>query len=281
MLPTGRSRRATRSSPGPRARPFSSAAVTPPAKTASAARPVTTRTVPSTRIRHTMKRNAWAATVASRLKSRRLWPRTARDKLRGEGRACPVNPKGNCISCHMPKVEDPTRRSRFTDHHIRVHRDLVTGSLTILSKLPWRCQSEISQDRRESPQECASAAADFRDQRAGNGRGQEPDRARRTRVSLENLLMIVSVVALGAGAVYSYQQYRVSRLAQLVRSSFAAAQIRECTRAAKRWLQRQPGSAEAHYYKAWDRWQGTSREKRSRLSIEPESWVSTRSGLIA
>ena len=35
---------------------------------------------------------------------------------------CPVNPKENCITCHMPKVEDPTRKSRFTDHHIRAHR---------------------------------------------------------------------------------------------------------------------------------------------------------------
>jgi hypothetical protein len=32
---------------------------------------------------------------------------------------CPVNPQGQCISCHMPKVNDLSRRSRFTDHHIR------------------------------------------------------------------------------------------------------------------------------------------------------------------
>jgi hypothetical protein len=44
-----------------------------------------------------------------------------------EGRACPVNAKENCVSCHMPKVDDPTRRSRFTDHHIRVHRDLASA----------------------------------------------------------------------------------------------------------------------------------------------------------
>ena len=37
-------------------------------------------------------------------------------------KACPVNPNDSCIKCHMPKVDDPTRRSRFTDHHIRVHR---------------------------------------------------------------------------------------------------------------------------------------------------------------
>jgi formate-dependent nitrite reductase cytochrome c552 subunit len=32
---------------------------------------------------------------------------------------CPINPGKNCISCHMPKVEDPSRHARFTDHHIR------------------------------------------------------------------------------------------------------------------------------------------------------------------
>ena len=51
--------------------------------------------------------------------------RTAAEHSAGHERACPVNPKAKCISCHMPKVEDPSRRSRFTDHHIRVHRDLA------------------------------------------------------------------------------------------------------------------------------------------------------------
>ncbi len=51
--------------------------------------------------------------------------RTAAEHSDGHVQACPVNPKDGCISCHMPKVEDPTRRSRFTDHHIRVHRDLA------------------------------------------------------------------------------------------------------------------------------------------------------------
>jgi hypothetical protein len=44
------------------------------------------------------------------------------ERMLGQAQTCPVNPKDNCISCHMPKVEEPTRRSRFTDHHIRVHR---------------------------------------------------------------------------------------------------------------------------------------------------------------
>jgi hypothetical protein len=41
---------------------------------------------------------------------------------RADAPACPVNPVGGCIACHMPKVPDPSRRARFTDHHIRVHR---------------------------------------------------------------------------------------------------------------------------------------------------------------
>jgi hypothetical protein len=44
----------------------------------------------------------------------------------GSGRvkppACPVNPASGCIDCHMPKVQDPKFQTRFTDHHIRVHR---------------------------------------------------------------------------------------------------------------------------------------------------------------
>jgi hypothetical protein len=41
---------------------------------------------------------------------------------------CPVNPSGQCISCHMPKVDDRSRRARFTDHHIRVHRQAIAAS---------------------------------------------------------------------------------------------------------------------------------------------------------
>lgn len=37
-------------------------------------------------------------------------------------RRCPVNPKGDCIKCHMPKVDDAMPFNSFTDHHIRVVR---------------------------------------------------------------------------------------------------------------------------------------------------------------
>jgi hypothetical protein len=32
---------------------------------------------------------------------------------------CPVNPRGHCLDCHMPKVRDATPRTVFTDHWIR------------------------------------------------------------------------------------------------------------------------------------------------------------------
>jgi hypothetical protein len=41
--------------------------------------------------------------------------------------ACPVNPASGCIACHMPKVRDAAFQARFTDHHIRVHREPPTG----------------------------------------------------------------------------------------------------------------------------------------------------------
>jgi len=43
------------------------------------------------------------------------------ENLRQAVQSCPVSPAEKCISCHMPKVEDPSRRSQFTDHHIRIH----------------------------------------------------------------------------------------------------------------------------------------------------------------
>lgn len=54
--------------------------------------------------------------------------RVDREKRRPMARSCPVNAAAKCISCHMPKVDDPSRRSHFTDHHIRVHRTEAGGS---------------------------------------------------------------------------------------------------------------------------------------------------------
>jgi hypothetical protein len=37
-----------------------------------------------------------------------------------KGAACPINPKRDCLSCHMPKVKAPIPHTLFTDHFIRV-----------------------------------------------------------------------------------------------------------------------------------------------------------------
>jgi len=42
-------------------------------------------------------------------------------------KTCPVNPTTGCISCHMPTVKDSIPHSPFTDHFIRVHRELSTA----------------------------------------------------------------------------------------------------------------------------------------------------------
>jgi hypothetical protein len=41
----------------------------------------------------------------------------------GPGAACPVNPRADCLSCHMPKVPSIVPHVTFTDHYIRVRKD--------------------------------------------------------------------------------------------------------------------------------------------------------------
>jgi tetratricopeptide (TPR) repeat protein len=38
------------------------------------------------------------------------------------GKMCPVNPRKDCLNCHMPAVKDAVPRTVFTDHRIRVRR---------------------------------------------------------------------------------------------------------------------------------------------------------------
>src|SRR5262249_14404632 len=35
---------------------------------------------------------------------------------------CPVNPRDDCLRCHMPVSRNAVPHTDFTDHHIRVHR---------------------------------------------------------------------------------------------------------------------------------------------------------------
>jgi len=57
-------------------------------------------------------------------------PGIAAEGIHTSAPSCPVNPTAQCISCHMPKVDDPSRRARFTDHHIRIHHDVGAVSTT-------------------------------------------------------------------------------------------------------------------------------------------------------
>ena len=53
-------------------------------------------------------------------------PSATRDPAVVSGRTwspCPVNPRKDCLACHMPKVKDAVPRTIFTDHWIRRKRD--------------------------------------------------------------------------------------------------------------------------------------------------------------
>jgi len=41
----------------------------------------------------------------------------------GRGTVCKVNPKNDCLKCHMPKVPAPALRTSLTDHYIRVRKE--------------------------------------------------------------------------------------------------------------------------------------------------------------
>ncbi len=58
---------------------------------------------------------AHASSVSGASSASGEWP------IAAAGKVCRVSPSANCVSCHMPKVDDPSRLARFTDHHIRVH----------------------------------------------------------------------------------------------------------------------------------------------------------------
>ena len=45
-----------------------------------------------------------------------------RDKAEMARTVCPVNPRNDCLTCHMPKIKNAVPRTVFTDHHIRVRR---------------------------------------------------------------------------------------------------------------------------------------------------------------
>ena len=52
----------------------------------------------------------------------RTAPETAATTDQAFRSTCPVNARGGCLSCHMPKVPYPSLHTTFTDHYIRVPR---------------------------------------------------------------------------------------------------------------------------------------------------------------
>jgi predicted Zn-dependent protease len=65
------------------------------------------------------------------------------------------------------------------------------------------------------------------------------------------LIVFVLALAAAAGGYFGYRQFRIARLADSVRRLFAARRYDEARPRLKRWLDERPGSAEAHFYRAW------------------------------
>ena len=118
----------------------------------------------------------------------------------------------------MPQVEEPLRRSRFTDHHIRVHRDFS-------SEMPWNPHQHI------------------------RSLGEHSQSRKMVRLWIA---IIVTLLAATAGTFFAFGRYRTFQLGSQVRESFAAGRYETARPQLERWLKEQPGSGEAQYYKAWD-----------------------------
>jgi tetratricopeptide (TPR) repeat protein len=66
------------------------------------------------------------------------------------------------------------------------------------------------------------------------------------------IAMTLAVAAIAGGAAYAIERYRIFRLARVVRESFVAGKYDAVSKQLGHWLDEQPSSGEAHYYKAWD-----------------------------
>jgi tetratricopeptide (TPR) repeat protein len=63
--------------------------------------------------------------------------------------------------------------------------------------------------------------------------------------------LLLAVAFAASGSYFGLQEYRVWRLADSVRRSFAARRYEEARVPLQRWLDRRPRSAEAQYYRGW------------------------------
>ena len=65
------------------------------------------------------------------------------------------------------------------------------------------------------------------------------------------LALAMGLAVIAGSAAVAFHQYRVFRVARLVRSSFATRRYESAKEPLRRWLEIAPNSAEAHYYEAW------------------------------
>lgn len=57
-------------------------------------------------------------------------PASSSDSSVENASICPVEPKANCIECHMPRTKTAIPHTTFSDHNIRVHRDPVPNAVS-------------------------------------------------------------------------------------------------------------------------------------------------------
>ena len=75
---------------------------------------------------------------------------------------------------------------------------------------------------------------------------------RRSKIIRFWITTVVTLLTMAAGTFFAFNRYRTFRLGAEVRESFAAGQYESARSQLKYWLDHQPGSGEAQYYKAWD-----------------------------
>jgi tetratricopeptide (TPR) repeat protein len=66
------------------------------------------------------------------------------------------------------------------------------------------------------------------------------------------IAIVMTLLALAAGTFFAFHRYRTFHLRSEVRESFIARQYQTARTRLEHWLEDQPGSGEAQYYKAWD-----------------------------
>ena len=75
---------------------------------------------------------------------------------------------------------------------------------------------------------------------------------RRGHVISSRVVAVLVLVSAAAGTYLGYDQYRVHRLARMVRQSFASRRYEAAREPLRRWLAVRPRAGEAYYYKAWE-----------------------------